>query len=183
MGYDNAFYRWMLPSPVDTRFVKHSRESFSTNLGSKPRSPKQRGALARIIPINHDPGDACRNSVFKQCEDPILGRSQKLTPLFLGPPRFGGQCRAKYKRVSRESLKANMLEDLPIVFVQFSDRVLRHRGTIPTTFRGRLIGRTAGSEPVNRGSNPFPEANSERSAEAIRACLGSKYSQVQILPL
>ena len=25
-------------------------------------------------------------------------------------------------------------------------------------FRGRLIGRTAGSEPVNRGSNPFPEA-------------------------
>ena len=26
-------------------------------------------------------------------------------------------------------------------------------------FRGRLIGRTAGSEPVNTGSNPFPEAN------------------------
>lgn len=27
----------------------------------------------------------------------------------------------------------------------------------PTFFRGRLTGRTAGSEPVNRGSNPFPE--------------------------
>jgi hypothetical protein len=25
-------------------------------------------------------------------------------------------------------------------------------------FRGRLTGRTTGSEPVNRGSNPFPEA-------------------------
>ena len=26
------------------------------------------------------------------------------------------------------------------------------------TFRGRLIGRTLGSEPGNKGSNPFPEA-------------------------
>ena len=25
-------------------------------------------------------------------------------------------------------------------------------------FRGRLIGRTVGSEPANRGSNPLPEA-------------------------
>ncbi len=50
------------------------------------------------------------------------------------------------------------------------------------TFRGRLIGRTAGSEPVNRGSNPFPEAIlSGRSTEAIWACFGNKCSQVRIL--
>ena len=49
-------------------------------------------------------------------------------------------------------------------------------------FRGRLTGRTTGSEPVNMGSTPIPEANQGVPQMARRACLGNKCSQVQILP-
>src|SRR5215204_6596968 len=35
-----------------------------------------------------------------------------------------------------------------------------HHSPFTTFFRGRLIGRTVGSEPADRGSNPLPEANS-----------------------
>ncbi len=51
---------------------------------------------------------------------------------------------------------------------------------------GSSNGRTADFESVNKGSNPLPEANEFQSLgvpqKAIRACLGSKCSQVQILP-
>ena len=59
--------------------------------------------------------------------------------------------------------KSDLLEDPPIILIEFFNGVFRHKPKISRTFRGRLTGRTAGSEPANGGSNLSPEANFHRA--------------------
>ena len=151
--------RRMLASPSDPRLVEQTRKTFSANLRFKPGSPEHRGLFCWIISINDYAGDSLRNVALEQGKDPIFRRTQELTPLRLGPFRFSGQGRSKHERVSRQRVQADLFEDLPVVLVEFSDRIFRHGANIIAIFRGRLIGRTAGSEPVDGGSNPSPEAN------------------------
>lgn len=83
----------------------------------------------------------------------------------------------------------------PISTIEFFGRPGLSANRLPPTasflFRGRLTGRTSGSEPGNMGSTPIPEAtifNFEPinispgvPQMAIWACFGNKCSQVRIL--
>lgn len=57
-------------------------------------------------------------------------------------------------------------------------RIKNFQFSILNSFRGRLTGRTAGSEPVDKGSNPFPEANSQISERSTDGYMGLFWKQV-----
>ena len=79
---------------------------------------------------------AQRKSEHRATNAKVVGSSPSVFTKF----QYGDECKAS----SIQLFKLNISGSSP---------------GIPAKFRGRLIGRTTGSEPVDRGSNPFPEAN------------------------